>query len=188
MSKLIVGLDEVGRGCIAGPVVAAAVILDPQKPIEGLRDSKKLTEKKRLKLSDDIMRLAIDFSIGRVEVDEIDAINILQASLLAMERAFNGLKVQADFAQVDGIYYPDINVEGTCIKGGDDLVACISAASILAKVYRDDHMHILDCLYPDYGLAAHKGYPTAAHKRSLKDNGIAVIHRRTFSPVKQLLS
>ncbi len=188
MSKLIVGLDEVGRGCIAGPVVAAAVILDAQKPIEGLRDSKKLTEKKRQALSVEIMRHAVDFSIGRVEVDEIDAINILQASLLAMERAFNGLQVQADFAQVDGIYYPNIDIEGTCIKGGDDLVACISAASIIAKVYRDEHMLILDCLYPGYGLATHKGYPTVAHKARLKENGVTVIHRRSFSPVKQLIS
>lgn len=188
MNKVIVGLDEVGRGCIAGPVVAAAVVLDAHQPIEGLMDSKKLTKKRREELSINIIELAKDYSIGRAEVTEIDEINILQASLLAMKRAFEGLTAQVDFALVDGTFYPDINIPGECVKAGDDLVAEISAASIIAKVYRDKHMAILDALYPGYGLSKHAGYPTPEHKLQLKKLGVADIYRRTFAPVREALS
>lgn len=187
MSSIIAGLDEVGRGCIAGPVVAAAVVLDPARPIVGLMDSKKLTEKKRNALSVQIIECALDWSIGRAEVSEIDDINILQASLLAMERAFNGLSVDVDFAQVDGTFYPDIDAPGECIKGGDALIEEISAASIIAKVYRDQHMFILNQLYPGYELAKHKGYPTPAHKKLLAELGVIDIYRRSYAPVKALL-
>ena len=187
MSRIVVGLDEVGRGCIAGPVVAAAVVLDSQKPIEGLMDSKKLTKKRRERLSLKIIESAKAWSIGRAEVSEIDNINILQASLLAMKRAFDGLVVKADFAQVDGTFYPDINIPGECIKGGDNLVAEISAASIIAKVYRDEHMAVLDVLYPGYGLSKHAGYPTPEHKNKLSELGVISIYRQSFSPVRKLL-
>lgn len=187
MSRLIVGFDEVGRGCIAGPVVAAAVILDADNPIEGLADSKKLTKKKRDLLSVKIMEQAKDWSIGRAEASEIDDINILQASLLAMKRAFDGLTETADFAMVDGTFYPDVDIPGECIKGGDNLIAEISAASIIAKVYRDNHMAILDALNPGYGLAQHMGYPTVAHKEKIASMGVTSIYRRSFAPVKKVL-
>ncbi|PCI20212.1 MAG: ribonuclease HII [Piscirickettsiaceae bacterium] len=185
---LIVGLDEVGRGCIAGPVVAAAVILNKEAPINGLADSKTLTKLKREKLAIMIKENSLAWGIGRAEVVEIDIINILQASLLAMKRAYQSLSVKADFAQVDGIFYPEIPINGECIKGGDNLIQEISAASIIAKVYRDDHMNTLDVLYPGYGLEKHKGYPTKQHKQALEMNGISAIHRRSFSPVKMLLN
>lgn len=186
-SKLIVGLDEVGRGCLAGPVIAVAVILDPARPIDGLADSKKLTDKKRQFLSVQIRKRALAWCIGRAEVAEIDEINILQASLLAMKRAFLGLSEQADFAYVDGIHYPDITCPGECIKGGDNLIAEISAASIIAKVYRDKQMQVLDALYPGYEFVKHKAYPTKAHKELMKAHGISATHRRSFAPVKALL-
>jgi len=185
---VIVGLDEVGRGCIAGPVVAAAVVLDSKKPIIGLMDSKKLTQKKREQLSIIIMRQAKDWSIGRAEVREIDEINILQASLLAMKRAFDGLSICPDWVKVDGTFYPNLDVPGECIKGGDALVAEISAASIIAKVYRDEHMSIIDTLNPGYELSKHKGYPTPAHKKLLAVNGVRSIYRQTFAPVRELLA
>lgn len=185
---MIVGLDEVGRGCIAGPVVAAAVVLDSENPIIGLMDSKKLSQKRREELSIIIMRQAKDWSIGRAEVREIDDINILQASLLAMKRAFDGLAVRPDWVKVDGTFYPNIDVPGECIKGGDALVAEISAASIIAKVYRDEHMVILDTLNPGYDLSKHKGYPTPAHKKLLAENGVRAIYRQSFAPVRELLA
>ena len=188
MTQVVVGFDEVGRGCIAGPVVAAAVILDHRKPIEGLMDSKKLTKKRRMELSSKIFAKALDWSIGCSDVQEIDNINILQASLLGMKRAFDGLTVKADFAQVDGIFYPDIDIDGECIKGGDNIIAEISAASIIAKVYRDEHMAILDVLYPGYDLAKHAGYPTPDHKKRLASLGVVPIYRQSFSPVRQLLA
>lgn len=188
MNRIIVGIDEVGRGCIAGPVVAAAVILDAKNPIDGLMDSKKLTKKRRDFLSAMIIEQASDWSIGRAEASEIDDINILQASLLAMKRAFLGLSQSADFAQVDGTFYPDINIPGECLKGGDNLIAEISAASIIAKVYRDDHMAILDVLNPGYGLAQHMGYPTVAHKEKLACLGVTSIYRRSYAPVKRVLA
>lgn len=185
--RLTVGIDEVGRGCLAGPVIAAAVILNHNKPIEGLADSKKLTDKKRKFLASQIKQHAIAWSIGRAEVLEIDQVNILQASLLAMRRAYYGLATPAEFAKIDGIYYPDINIHGQCIKGGDALVEEISAASIIAKVYRDEHMQVLDVLYPGYDFFKHKGYPTPFHKALLKEKGISAIHRRSFSPVKKFI-
>lgn len=188
MNRVIVGLDEVGRGCIAGPVVAAAVILDGNKPIEGLMDSKKLSKKKRDELSARIMADAKDWSIGRAEAMEIDELNILQASLLAMKRAYGGLSVPCDFAQVDGTFYPEIHIQGECIKGGDNLIAEISAASIIAKVYRDDHMAILDVLNPGYNLAKHMGYPTPDHKQRIGLKGVTGIYRRSFAPVKAVLA
>jgi len=186
-NTLIVGLDEVGRGCLAGPVIAAAVILDKNKKIEGLADSKKLTNAKRKALDKCIRRDAIAFSIGRAEVLEIDEINILQASLLAMKRAYDGLHIKADYARVDGIYYPKIEVSGECIKGGDNLFEEISAASIIAKVYRDDHMETLDAFYSGYGFSKHKGYPTVEHNQLLKNLGVSKIHRRSFAPVKRMI-
>jgi len=188
LSRVIVGLDEVGRGCIAGPVVAAAVVLDSKKPIDGLMDSKKLTKKRREELSVKIIESAKGWSIGRAEVSEIDNINILQASLLAMKRAFDGLLVKSNFAQVDGTFYPDINIPGECIKGGDNLVAEISAASIIAKVYKDEHMAILDILHPGYALSKHAGYPTPEHKSRLAEQGVIPIYRQSFSPVRNLLA
>ncbi|PHR47872.1 ribonuclease HII [Cycloclasticus sp.] len=187
MNKVVVGLDEVGRGCIAGPVVAAAVILDDEKPIDGLMDSKKLTKKRREVLAQQIIESAKAWSIGRAEVAEIDEINILQASLLAMKRAFDGLDIKAGYAKVDGTFYPDIDLPGECIKGGDNLVAEISAASIIAKVYRDEQMALLDVLYPGYGLLKHAGYPTPDHKMKLAQQGVISIYRQSFSPVRKLL-
>jgi len=187
MPSLVVGLDEVGRGCLAGPVIAAAVILDKQHPIEGLADSKKLTEKKRDYLSSQIKQHAVAWAIGRAEVSEIDDINILQASLLAMKRSYLGLNIRADFAQVDGIHYPEIDCIGECIKGGDNLIAEISAASIIAKVYRDKHMASLDVLYPGYSFAVHKAYPTKSHKEAMQTIGISPVHRHSFAPVRAML-
>ncbi|PHS71293.1 MAG: ribonuclease HII [Cycloclasticus sp.] len=188
MSKLIVGIDEVGRGCIAGPVMAAAVILDTNKPIAELADSKKLTHKKREYLAAQIQEQALAWSIGRAEVNEIDEINILQASLLAMKRAFDGLSLKADFAQIDGTFYPTIDVPGECIKGGDALIPEISAASIIAKVYRDDFLGTLDVMYPGYQLSGHKGYPTPKHKEIIIQQGVAPIYRKSFGPVRALLT
>jgi ribonuclease HII len=186
LSEICVGIDEVGRGCIAGPVVAAAVVLDVNNPIEGLMDSKKISKNKREVLAAKIIDQAKGWSIGRAEAGEIDDINILQASLLAMKRAFEGLTLPIEFARVDGTFYPDIDVRGECIKGGDALVAEISAASILAKVYRDEHMAILDVLNPGYALIEHKGYPTPKHKQVIKEIGVTQIYRQSFAPVKDL--
>jgi ribonuclease HII len=183
LSNLIAGIDEVGRGCLAGPVVAAAVILNDKQPINGLADSKKVSHKKRLALSEEIKERAVAWSIGRAEVTEIDDINILQASLLAMKRAYCSLNIQADFVRVDGTFYPDIQTQGECIKSGDAFFPEISAASIIAKVYRDEHMQILDVMYPGYFFSKHKGYPTPLHKELLASKGISLAHRRSFSPV-----
>ncbi len=185
--KHIAGVDEVGRGPLAGPVVAAAVILDPERPIEGLMDSKVLTEKKREFLADEIRKKAISWAIGRAEVEEIDDINILQASLLAMKRAVHQLKPSADFAQVDGNRCPDLLCPSEAIIKGDASVECISAASIIAKVSRDNEMKQYDKIYPGYGLAKHKGYPTKQHIAALSELGITEIHRLTFGPVKRML-
>lgn len=185
--QLVAGVDEVGRGPLAGAVVAAAVILDPDKPIAGLTDSKKLTEKKRDLLFDIIKRDALAWAIGRAEVEEIDTLNILHASMLAMKRAVEQLQPAAEFAQVDGNRCPNLLIPSEAIVKGDLTVPCISAASIIAKVTRDREMEALDKVYPGYGLAQHKGYPTQVHMDALKQLGPTVIHRRSFGPVAALL-
>lgn len=186
--KRIAGVDEVGRGPLAGPVVAAAVILDPLQPIEGLADSKKLSEARRETLAIEIKSKSIAWALGRAEVEEIDEINILQASLLAMKRAVEQLQPQPELALVDGNRCPDLSCETRAVIKGDSIVAAISAASIIAKVARDQEMVEMDAQYPGYGLAKHKGYPTKAHIQSLQEQGICEIHRRTFGPVKKLLA
>ncbi|NQY27475.1 MAG: ribonuclease HII [Piscirickettsiaceae bacterium] len=184
MTKLIAGVDEVGRGPLAGPVVTAAVILDPNKPIEGLNDSKKLSEKRREELAPIIKQNALAWSLGRAEVEEIDQINILQATLLAMKRAVEGLDIQPDHALVDGNKAPDLACPVTTIIKGDQSEPAIAAASILAKVARDNEMVEMDKKYPGYGLAQHKGYPTKQHQQALLDLGVTDIHRKSFKPVK----
>lgn len=184
---MVAGVDEVGRGPLAGAVVAAAVILDPNNPIEGLTDSKKLTEKKRDALFDIIKRDSKAWAIGRAEVEEIDELNILHASMLAMKRAVEQLTPQAEYALVDGNRCPDLACPSEAVVKGDLTVPCISAASILAKVARDREMEALDQQYPGYGLAKHKGYPTKAHMDALKELGPTEIHRRSFGPVAKLL-
>ena len=184
---LIAGVDEVGRGPLAGPVVAAAVILDPERPIDGLADSKKLSEKKREVLFELIQQRALAWCIGRAEVEEIDSINILQASLLAMKRAVLGLPVGPDQVLVDGNKLPDLNYPMRAIIKGDQLEPAISAASILAKVSRDREMVALEQHYPGYGFAGHKGYPTAEHRQAIATIGVSAVHRRSFGPVKRFL-
>ena len=186
--ELLAGVDEVGRGPLAGPVVAAAVILNPEKPIDGLRDSKKLSQKKREYLSNEIKAHALAWSLGRAEVEEIDELNILQASLLAMKRAVESLNVAPNMVAVDGQFTPDIDFEKIAITKGDSLVSAISAASIIAKVARDNEMIGFDKVYPGYGFSSHKGYPTKQHIASLEKLGITKIHRRSFSPVAKYLS
>ncbi len=184
----VAGIDEVGRGPIAGPVVAAAVILDPARPVMGLADSKKLTARRRESLADTIREQACAWALGRAEVDEIDRLNILQASLLAMRRAVAALGAQPELALIDGNRCPELPCQALALVGGDGRVAAISAASILAKVARDAEMVALDSRYPGYGLAGHKGYPTAAHRDALRRLGPLPIHRRSFAPVRQALS
>ena len=189
MSEILTcGVDEVGRGPLAGPVVAAAVILDPARPIDGLADSKKLSEKRREALNEQICRHALAWSLGRAEVAEIDAINILQASLLAMQRAVAGLTVVPEHALVDGNRLPRLLCSARAIVGGDACEPCISAASIIAKVARDREMVALDAEFPGYGLARHKGYPTKGHLAALRALGISGIHRRSFAPVRRLMA
>jgi ribonuclease HII len=186
-AETIAGVDEVGRGPLAGPVVAAAVILDPSRPIYGLADSKKLSEKRREEMELVIKESALAWSLGRAEVDEIDRLNILQASLLAMKRAVESLETYPTHALVDGNRCPDLACSVQAIVGGDSSEPVISAASIIAKVARDREMMELDVIYPGYGLAKHKGYPTKAHMEALQQLGITDIHRRSFGPVKRLL-
>ncbi len=185
--ELIAGVDEVGRGPLAGPVVAAAVILHPDRIPSGLADSKKLSAARREQLDEEIRRLALAWAIGRAEVEEIDQLNILQASLLAMRRAVMALSVQPLQALVDGNQDPRLPCPARCIVKGDATVPVISAASIIAKVYRDREMDRLDAVYPDYGFAGHKGYPTSAHLQALRRHGVSAVHRRSFRPVAQLL-
>jgi len=187
-SRLIAGIDEVGRGCIVGPVVAAAVILDPTKPIIGLTDSKKLSEKKRNLLAAEIKAKALAWAVARAEASEIDRINILQATFVAMQRAFSQLAVKPDYIMVDGNRLPGIDCPGEAIIQGDLLVAEISAASILAKVARDTEMDVLDRLYPGYQFAVHKGYPTQLHLQALQQLGVSPQHRRSYAPVKKHLA
>ena len=181
---LSAGCDEVGRGPLAGDVVAAAVILDPENPIAGLDDSKKLTEKKRELLFIEIQQKAKSWCIARASVAEIDKINILQASLLAMTRAVQGLHIQPEHVLVDGNKLPKWNYTAEAVVKGDSRVAAISAASILAKVTRDREMVALDKIYPGYGFAGHKGYPTKVHMDALDKLGITPIHRTSYAPVR----
>jgi len=182
--QYVAGVDEVGRGPLAGAVVAAAVILDPENPIEGLADSKKLSEKKRDILFDAIKEKALAWATGRAEVEEIDKLNILHASLLAMQRAVEGLPIAPQYVLVDGNRCPELPCKSTAVVKGDDRVAVIAAASIIAKVTRDREMVALEIEYPGYGLAKHKGYPTKAHIAALREIGVSDIHRRSFGPVK----
>ena len=184
---LLAGVDEAGRGPLAGPVVAAAVILDPSRPIEGLADSKKLSPGRRATLAERIRADALAWALGRAEVEEIDRINILQASLLAMSRAVAALGVAPARVQVDGNRCPVLAWPVEAVVGGDGRVPAIGAASILAKVARDRELERLDREYPGYGLARHKGYPTAAHLEALGRLGVSAIHRRSFAPVRRLL-
>lgn len=186
-AKLIAGVDEVGRGPLAGPVVTAAVILDADNPIEGLTDSKKLSEHQREEFAQEIKEKAIAWSLGRAEVHEIDEINILQATLLAMQRAVAGLTPKPDYVLVDGNRSPEFHCPAEAIIKGDLHVAVISAASIIAKVARDQEMQQLDKQYPGYGLHSHKGYPTKKHIAALEKLGVTPIHRRSYGPVKKLL-
>lgn len=188
MLDLTVGIDEVGRGPLAGPVVAAAVILDPARPIDGLDDSKRLSESRRERLAEAIRHRAVAWALGRAEVDEIDRVNILQASLLAMQRAVAALPVAPTLALVDGNRAPDFPCPTRAIVGGDASEPCISAASIVAKVARDREMTALDRYYPDYGFSRHKGYPTRVHLAALQQYGVTPVHRRSFGPVRRLLS
>jgi len=185
VAKLIAGIDEVGRGCLAGPVFAAAVILDRSRPITGLADSKTLNPNQRQRLYKIIIENAGAWAIGRAEASEIDNINILQASLLAMSRAFSMLAIKPDWVRVDGIHFPKIDCLGETVIQGDTKYSEISAASILAKVARDHEMATLDKLYKGYSFSKHKGYPTKLHLQQLKHFGILQLHRKSFAPVRQ---
>ncbi|MDA0119496.1 ribonuclease HII [Vibrio sp. T11.5] len=185
--RLIAGVDEVGRGPLVGDVVTAAVILDPSNPIEGLNDSKKLTEKKRLALLPEIKEKALAWSVGRCSAEEIDQLNILQATMVAMQRAIEGLDVKPDFALIDGNRVPQLNIDAQAVVKGDMRVAEISAASIVAKVVRDQEMEELDKLHPQFGFAKHKGYPTKAHFEAIEQHGVIEQHRKSFKPVKKAL-
>lgn len=184
---IIAGVDEVGRGPLAGPVVAAAVILDVEKPITGLKDSKALTEKKRSELSIIIKEHALAWAIASVGVEEIDSINIFQASLLAMKRAVEQLNIQPELALIDGKHCPALACKMRPIIKGDQSEPCISAASIIAKDYRDNLLIQLDAHFPEYGFKQHKGYGTKQHLAAIKTHGATVHHRRSFAPVKAVL-
>lgn len=185
--QLVAGVDEAGRGPLAGPVVAAAVILHPERPISGLGDSKKLTAKRREELCGVIQSRAVAWAVGRAEVEEIDSINILQASLLAMRRAVLALSPQAQTVLVDGNQCPQVPCSVEAIVRGDATVPSISAASIIAKVWRDREMLEMDRHYPGYGFAQHKGYGSRAHLDALQRLGVTPLHRRSFAPVRKLL-
>ncbi len=185
--ELVAGVDEVGRGPLCGAVVTAAVILDPNRPIEGLNDSKKLTEARREALFPLIKEHALAWAIGRAEVHEIDQLNILHATMLAMQRAVAGLSVQPDRVLVDGNRCPVLPMPSEPVIQGDGRVPAISAASILAKVTRDREMAEMELLYPGYGIGKHKGYPTREHLTALRTLGATPIHRRSFAPVRNAL-
>jgi len=185
--RFLAGVDEVGRGPLAGDVVTAAVILDPDKPISGLADSKKLTDKRRQQLAIEIREKALCWHIARSTVDEIDRYNILQATMMAMVRAVDGLNISPEYVAVDGNRMPPWNYVAETVVKGDDKVPAISAASILAKVCRDGEMIAFDCEYPGYGFAGHKGYGTKQHMQAIKELGPSPIHRKTFEPVKSML-
>ena len=184
---LVCGVDEAGRGPLAGPVLAAAVILDAARPIEGLADSKQLTSRQRESRAREIRACALAWSVASASVEEIDALNILQASLLAMRRAVDMLAVKPERVLVDGLHRPLLDVPVRAIVKGDTKVAAISAASILAKVARDDEMRALHRRHPEYGFDRHKGYPTPAHLAALRVHGVSAAHRRSFAPVRALL-
>ena len=183
---LVCGVDEAGRGPLAGPVVAAAVILDPARPVAGLDDSKKLSEKRRNELAAAIRAQALAWAVAEASVEEIDHLNILHATLLAMQRAVAGLAVRPERALVDGNRCPRLDIPVEAVVKGDGKIAAIAAASILAKTARDAGMRALDAQYPQYGFARHMGYPTAAHCRALQDYGPTSAHRKSFGPVAQL--
>ena len=187
MPGLIAGVDEAGRGPLAGPVVAAAVILDDLKPIKGLNDSKLLTARARERLYVEIHAKALCFCIAQASVEEIDALNILQATMLAMRRAVEGLRLRPNRVLVDGNRLPTLTIAAEAIIGGDAKVKAISAASILAKVHRDRLCQELHAQHPQYGFGGHKGYPTPAHLAALKEHGVCPHHRRSFAPVRALL-
>ena len=184
---LICGVDEAGRGPLAGPVSAAAVILDASRPIEGLSDSKKLSERQRGRLAPVIRERAVAWAVAWADVEEIDRLNILQATLLAMRRAVLALKILPQQVLVDGLYCPETGIPSQAIVKGDSKIAAISAASILAKTSRDELMLRLHEQYPLYGFADHKGYPTAEHLAALREHGVSVVHRKSFKPVRDLL-
>ena len=187
-ARLIAGVDEAGRGPLAGPVLAAAVILDPARPITGLADSKTLSAARREQLASEIRARALAWALGRAEVEEIDRLNILQAALLAMQRAVAALPVVPDQVLVDGNRCPVLPCPCRAIVRGDATVAAIGAASILAKVARDAELRHLHDRYPAYHFARHKGYPTAAHLNALRRHGPCPAHRRSFAPVAALLN
>ncbi|MBA1189709.1 ribonuclease HII [Pseudomonas entomophila] len=184
VEELVAGVDEVGRGPLCGAVVTAAVILDPSRPIAGLNDSKKLTEAKRERLFDEICEKALSFCIARAEVEEIDRLNILQATMLAMQRAVEGLHLTPRLALIDGNRCPTLAVPSAPVIQGDAKVPAIAAASILAKVSRDREMSAFELIYPGYGIGGHKGYPTPVHLEALARLGPTPIHRRSFAPVR----
>ncbi len=186
MKPLSAGVDEAGRGPLAGPVYAAAVILDPARPIIGLADSKKLSAKTRDRLAAMIKERALAWAIASSSVEEIDSINILQASLLAMRRAVEALQPGPDEILVDGLHCPAVAMPARAIVKGDASEPAIAAASILAKTARDAELLRLHAIYPLYGLDRHKGYPTAAHLGALREHGVAIIHRRSFAPVRRI--
>ena len=183
---LVCGCDEAGRGPLAGPVVAAAVILDPQNPVSGLNDSKKLSAKRREALAIEIRARALAWSVAEASVEEIDRINILQASMLAMQRAVEGLRIRPEKALIDGNRCPALACPAEAVVGGDGKVASIAAASILAKTVRDAGMLLLHADYPMYGFDRHMGYPTAFHLQALREHGASPVHRRSYAPVAQL--
>ena len=186
--NLLAGVDEVGRGPLAGDVVTAAVILDANKPIEGLADSKQLTDKRRQQLALEIREKALCWYVARASVEEIDCYNILQATMMAMVRAVDGLSISPEYVAVDGNRMPPWSYNGETVVKGDDKVAEISAASIVAKVCRDGEMVAFDEQYPGYGFAGHKGYGTKQHMQAIEQLGPSPIHRRTFEPVKSMLA
>ena len=185
---LVCGVDEAGRGPLAGPVVAAAVILDPARPIAGLNDSKKLSAKKRVALAGLIRERALAWAVAEASVEEIDQLNILHASMLAMQRAVAALQVTPDRALIDGNRCPSLAMPAEAVVQGDAKVAAIAAASILAKTVRDEGMLVLHAQYPHYGFDRHMGYPTAAHCAALAAHGVSPVHRRSFAPVARQLS
>ncbi|MBB3240791.1 ribonuclease HII [Pseudomonas sp. Tn43] len=185
LEDLVAGVDEVGRGPLCGAVVTAAVILDPSRPILGLNDSKKLTEARREELYDEICEKALSWYVARAEVEEIDELNILHATMLAMQRAVEGLHIQPKLAMIDGNRCPKLSMRAQAVIQGDGKVPAIAAASILAKVSRDREMAAFELIYPGYGIGSHKGYATAVHLEALVRLGPTPIHRRSFAPVRE---